>query len=520
VSAAKTAAKTVPAGTRSVLDWSRPLRTLSFGLRASLTASLIALALVVSVVGLAVHTGLAVRSTVNQAAIRAEAVAQQVALLAGRAASVSADPIAAVRRDRALTALFESALAGDPTLFDLGVFDGEGRALAHSQPDRRGTVQPARPLLAELRGGGPIGQTVRLLGPPRTYEAVVDLGTAEARFGQARVGISTALLREELLSSLRAGVWVLVAAFLLAMLVAFALAQLLSSRVRDVMTGVERLREGEFGYRLAVEGSDEMALLASSLNALGERLEATRSRAASGELDAGELLMATDRMAAWAKVASGLAHELADPLNAAALHLGHLKRKWTGDNPQTAHHLNVLESELKRLQQIVVGFRKFALLGEMRAEWFDLKTMLAELADRTREGLHDRRAVLRTQLDEVPDRFWGDPALLRQAIANLIANAEQAMPGGGQVTLAVRRADEGVEITVSDEGVGIAPDVQSRVFDLYFTTKEDGSGIGLAVVQQVVQLHGGRVRLRSSPGEGTSITLQLPERAREAVHAA
>jgi signal transduction histidine kinase len=493
---------------------------LPFGLRASLTASMIGLAMLVSLLGLLVHTGLVVRSTVNTACLRADAIAQQAALLAGRATSATSDPETAVRRDRALASLFESALAGDPTLYDMGVFDPNGRAMAHSQFERRGRLQLRRAPLTELRAGGVIGQALRLLGPARTYDVAVPLAVAGRAFGEVRVGVSTALLREELIVSLRAGVWVMGAAFLLAMLVALALAQLLSSRVRDVMTGLERLREGEFGYRLAVEGRDEMALLASSLNALGERLEATRSRAASGELDAGELLMATDRMAAWAKVASGLAHELADPLNAAALHLGHLKRKWTDANPEVTRHLRVLEDELKRLQHIVVGFRKFALLGEMRAEWFDLKVLLLEVADRAREGLQGRRAVLRAQLDEAPERFWGDPNLLRQAVSNLIANAEQAMPGGGQIMLTVHRAEEGIEVTVGDQGTGIAVDLQPRVFDLYFTTKEDGSGIGLAVVQQVVQLHGGRIRLRSTPGEGTQITLQLPEKAREAVHAA
>jgi len=146
--------------------------------------------------------------------------------------------------------------------------------------------------------------------------------------------------------------------------------------------------------------------------------------------------------------------------------------------------------------------------------------LLLEVADRARESLQGRRAVLRAQLDAAPDRFWGDPNLLRQALSNLIPNAEQAMPGGGQIMLTVHRAEEGIEITVGDQGTGIAVDLQPRVFDLYFTTKEDGSGIGLAVVQQVVQLHGGRIRLRSTPGEGTQITLQLPEKAREAVHAA
>jgi signal transduction histidine kinase len=498
------------------------LARITFGLRASLSASMVLLALLVSLVGLAVHSALTMRATVSASADRAQAVAQQAALLAGRAASQpGADPPAAmVRHDRALAALFESALAGDPTLYDLGVFDPRGRALVHSQSERRGQVQPVRPALAALRRGSVLGQALRLLGPPRTYDAVVALGAAGRPFGEVRVGVSTALLREQLLGSLRAGLWVMGVAFLMAMVVALGLAQLLSRRVRTVVTGLQRLREGEFGYRLAVEGGDELALLASSLNELGERLQASRARAAAGDFDEGELLMATDRMAAWAKVASGLAHEMADPLNAAALHLGHLKRKWSDDRPETARHLTVLEEELKRLEQVVKGFRRFAMLGEMRAEWFDLRGLLGEVAGRGREAMADRRLEMVVDVDELPERFWGDRALLRQALTNLVANAEQAMPGGGHITLAAQRVEAGVEISVTDEGVGIPEELQTRVFDLYFTTKEDGSGIGLAVVQQIVQLHGGRIRLRSAPGEGTHITLELPVRSLEAVHAA
>jgi signal transduction histidine kinase len=110
--------------------------------------------------------------------------------------------------------------------------------------------------------------------------------------------------------------------------------------------------------------------------------------------------------------------------------------------------------------------------------------------------------------------------LLRQALGNLITNAEQAMPGGGVITIGARRAEDGIEISVADQGAGIPEHVQAHVFDLYFTTKNGGSGIGLAVVQQVAKLHGGAVTLRSSPGEGTEITMKLPERSPRMVSAA
>lgn len=91
------------------------------------------------------------------------------------------------------------------------------------------------------------------------------------------------------------------------------------------------------------------------------------------------------------------------------------------------------------------------------------------------------------------------------------------MPGGGTVEITVRGDEEAVEVTVADEGIGIPEDIQSRIFDRDFTTKKGGSGIGLAVVQQVIKLHGGRIRLRSKPGDGTAVTIVLPARRTEPV---
>lgn len=486
--------------------------SLPFSLRASLSASMVGLALMVAVIALAVHAALEIRGTVDRSADRARALAQQAALLASGAANAApVNPNAAIQGDRALAALFESALAGDPTIYDLGVFDAEGFALVHSEPAKVAFRVERRPRIEELRSRDVPAQGLRLLGPAVTYEDVAPLVTEGRRFGEVRVGVSTALMRAQILASLRAGLWVTGAALLLAILVALMFAQFLSQRVRTMLAGLERFREGEFGYRLAVEGQDELALLASSINALGERLQAR-----AGEMDPTELLAATGQISTWAKVVSGLAHELADPLNAAALHLGQLKRKYRNPTPETARHLRVLEDELKRLEQIVAGFRRFTVLGEMRAEWFDLRALLDEIAERASETTA-RRVEVAVEVREAPRRFWGDPALLRQALSNLLANAEQAMPGGGRVTLDVHVLADGVAIGVTDQGVGIPTEIQSRIFDHSFTTKQGGSGIGLAVVQQVVKLHGGRIRLRSKPGEGTQVTLELPVKTADPV---
>jgi signal transduction histidine kinase len=483
------------------------------GLQVSLSVAMSGIALLVSLLAIAAHTGLEVRGTVMRSAQRTRDAAQQAALVASRAGERENGNVHALRDDPALRALFESAQAGDPTLFDLAVTDPAGIIVAHSDTTRVGHVVEVRPTLESLESGDVMAETVRLLGAPRTYDEVIVLQAAGRPFGSVRVGVSTTLLRAQLIESLSAGLWVTALSIAIALIVALLWAQVLSARVRAVVAGLERFREGQFAYRLNVQGGDELSLLASSINALGERLEAARRRAAAGDTNTDELLAATGQLSAWAKVASGLAHEMADPLNATQLHLKHLKRKWKEPPEEAMRHLQVLEDELGRLDTIVQGFRRFAMLGEMQSQWFDLRALLEEIAERTRESAHRSRIEVRAETADAPRRFWGDPKLLRQALSNLMANAEQAMPGGGQVTVAAHKVRDAVDVCVADQGIGIPAELQNRVFDFYFTTKAEGSGIGLAIVRQVAQLHGGNVDLQSAPGQGTRITLHLPARA-------
>ncbi|HET9327077.1 MAG TPA: ATP-binding protein [Candidatus Eisenbacteria bacterium] len=493
---------------------------LPISLRASLSLSMVGLAVLVAMLAIGVHLTLAVQEIIHASAERSRALAHQTAWLAGRAARASSASIPnAIQGDRALKSLFESAVAGDPTIYDLTIVDRRGVVLVHSQGLRVGQLALTRPDIEALEEGNVFRQGARLLGPSRAFEARVPLNSGGRPFGEVRVGLSTALMKTALLESLRAGLWVTAVALLLAILVALISAELLSRRVRAMTTGLERLRGGDFDYRLQVEGRDELSVLASSINALGERLEAMRHRAAAGEVDHDELLDATGQASAWARVARGLTHELADSLHAAQLHLGHLRAKWNLAPDDAQRHLEVVDQEFGRLKTVLERFRGFSQRGEMRPDWVDLQGLLEEEVDRARQSMNPSIEI-RLDARSAPERFWGDGLLLRQAITQLITNAVQAMPDGGRVTVRVDRHGGRVAVTVKDDGAGIPEELHGQVFDEDFTTKPRGSGVGLAVVQKVVKLHKGRVRLHSAPGQGTEVVLELPESKLEPVGAA
>ncbi|HEX6973815.1 MAG TPA: ATP-binding protein [Vicinamibacterales bacterium] len=242
------------------------------------------------------------------------------------------------------------------------------------------------------------------------------------------------------------------------------------------------------------------------------------------------------KLAALGRLMAGVAHEVKNPLNAMTIHLELLKQKLTkqaaiaagaGSGSGVAlqatgpgaertadmtKHVSVIADEIRRLDQVVVGFLKFVRPEELKLQPVHLATLISDVRT-TVAADADRRGI--TIKSECPDNLPeinADPGMLRQALLNLAINACHAMEDGGTLRLVCRATSRHrVEIDVEDTGVGIQPEHLGRIFDLYFTTKEKGSGIGLSMVVRIVQLHDGEVEVQSTPGAGTRFRLIFPQ---------
>jgi signal transduction histidine kinase len=178
-------------------------------------------------------------------------------------------------------------------------------------------------------------------------------------------------------------------------------------------------------------------------------------------------------------------------------------------------HVEVIESEIRRLDEVVQGFLKFSRPEDLRLQPVRVASLFQEIEPliEPEAKKHDVRVVVDCPAS-VPN-VNADPAMLRQAFLNLAINACQAMPGGGTLRLVgAAAAHERVQIRFEDTGVGIAPAHLEKIFDLYFTTKDHGTGLGLSMVYRIVQLHDGEIEVQSTPGRGTTFRLLLP-RAQE-----
>jgi signal transduction histidine kinase len=240
------------------------------------------------------------------------------------------------------------------------------------------------------------------------------------------------------------------------------------------------------------------------------------------------------KLAALGRLSAGVAHEVKNPLNAMMIHLELLRQQFrlsSGvvsdqaprgagavaavqppaiDAAKALGHVEVIADEIRRLDQVVQGFLKFTRPEDLRLQPVNLAALCEEVVPIVRPEADRRHVRLVVDCGDLPD-VNGDPAMLRQAFLNLALNACQAMPDGG--TLTIRGGSSRgrlVGITFSDTGRGIEPRDLGRIFDLYFTTKEKGSGIGLSMVYRTVQMHDGEIEVESTPGVGTTFRVFLP----------
>lgn len=221
-----------------------------------------------------------------------------------------------------------------------------------------------------------------------------------------------------------------------------------------------------------------------------------------------------------ARLAGGLAHEIKNPLSTMAINLTLLEEEFQpalggdhGQSPKDKRSLKrvrTLQREVARLEGILDDFLRFARGGEVNRSPLDLVDLVREVLEFSGPELEAADVRLHASLPTGLPLVMLDEGAFRQALVNLIVNARQAMPGGGELIVELRRHGRQAELCVTDSGVGMTPDQIERCFDLYYSTKKGGTGLGLATVKRIVEMHDGEMALVSDEGRGTRFHIWLP----------
>jgi signal transduction histidine kinase len=334
---------------------------------------------------------------------------------------------------------------------------------------------------------------------------------------------------------------------------AIILAWTYTKPISRVVEAARRVAQGDLGEHLSTSRRDEIGELNRSFNDMVERL---REKA---ELEA--RLHQAERLSAIAHLASGIAHEVRNPLNSISLIIDHLKAQFAPATPpeyeEFSRLTSIIKQEIHRLNAMIETFLKYGKPLELKREATDIRTLLDEILEVAAQKAEAQQVRVERHYASSLPQVWVDGPYIKTCFLNLVLNALQAMArGGGTLTvttrvaygdggqvvhqsidqsggdsigdvtddLPLRSADQltprstangWVEVSFQDSGVGIAPEHLPRVFEPYFTTKEVGIGLGLALTKQILEQHGARIELTSEPDKGTVARIQLPAGAPE-----
>jgi signal transduction histidine kinase len=233
----------------------------------------------------------------------------------------------------------------------------------------------------------------------------------------------------------------------------------------------------------------------------------------------GQEIEVARRLAAIGRLTAGVGHEVKNPINAMVLHLELLRGKLVPGGAEAfggaQRHVEILAGEMQRLDRVVQTLADFSRPMELHLREHDLRQVVGIVMELMATEMQENRVVIKVNAPKEPLIVRVDAQLMQQALLNLLLNGMQAMPEGGAMVVRLRRDHQFAVVEVIDEGVGIPPELLPRIFELYFTTKPKGSGIGLAMTYRILQLHGGTMEVRSnaepsSVERGTTFTFRLP----------
>jgi PAS domain S-box-containing protein len=556
------------------------------------------------------------------------ASAQALADSAERGETLNSDSSADLREyvqhsldnSSALNSLLESAIGYAPTIYEITITDQSGKALVSSDAKQRSRPIPVYPNASLLVRASFIQQLRILYGPPRIYQVTQPFDVSGAPFGEIRVDISTALLRDVISRGLYSAAEVALIAVLAATLLAALLSRVALAPLARISDQLDRISAGQFDVE-PVKQSDELGQVSTKISNIGKQLRDVREvfsalrenlnhvmagledglllfnadgravlvspsiekflgvapttilgRRASEIFPQGNLvhdvlhltgdrmqpiedaelhletpdgprrvsricqvisekgepmgtlltmrdlesyerlgsqIQVSERLAALGRVTAGVAHEVKNPLNSMRVWLEVLKGNIPADL-EGQQAVKMLDNEIDRLDRAVKTFLDFARPVEIDLSESDLPSLLNEILENARPAMAKAGVVLATQ---IPERFPGvrmDRRLIHQAVLNLILNGCDAMGPGGQLTVKLAQNDDKAQIIVTDTGKGISPENRNKIFQLFFTTRPGGTGIGLANSFRFVQLHNGSIEFESEVGRGTTFTIELP----------
>jgi signal transduction histidine kinase len=364
------------------------------------------------------------------------------------------------------------------------------------------------PLIEQVRGTGQEGQAVihwtADSADAEVFHAIPLNGPNQQLLGVLLVGSSRRPLIELQRQVVSAAMLVGGAGIMVAVITSLWFAARVTRPVVSLADAARRVAAGDLAAKVDVESHDELGELASAFNRMTEDLAQQKDRAVQAE-----------RVAAWRELARRLAHELKNPLFPLQVTVENLVRA-KQKAPEVFEEVfdegtTTLLAEINNLKTIIGRFSEFSKMPQPQRQPTQVNDVVQSVLRVFQAQLQAKSPItVRTELAAALPEISADPDLLHRALSNLVLNAIDAMPQGGELTIATKTIGNRVDISVSDTGSGLTPEECERLFTPYYTTKQHGTGLGLAIVQLVVSDHGGKISVASAKEKGTTFRIELP----------
>ena len=368
------------------------------------------------------------------------------------------------------------------------------------------------PLIEQVRHSGQESQSVvhwsTDSADAESFHAMPLAGPNQQVMGVLLVGSSRRPLIELQRQVLSAAMLVGGAGILVAVLASLWFAARIARPVVSLAEAARRVAAGDLYAKVEVESSDELGELATAFNRMTEDLLQQKERTLQAE-----------RVAAWRELARRLAHELKNPLFPLQVTVENLIRA-KEKAPELFEEVfqegtTTLLAEINNLKTIIGRFSEFSRMPQPQRKAMQLNEVVRSVLRVFQAQLQEKNQIaVRAALDPELPEIAADPELLHRALSNLVLNAIDALPQGGEIVVATKAVGNEVELSVSDTGSGLTQEECARLFTPYYTTKQHGTGLGLAIVQSVVSDHGGKISVESTKEKGTTFRIELPREAR------
>ncbi len=397
---------------------------------------------------------------------------------------------------------------------EVSIINNEGEIIDSSDPSKVGKRRDIRKLGKGLKASRTVhGKKKPELDSSRPYDLVVPVIVGDEQLGYVHINLLLDNIRtiqhDNFLNRLAATFLV----FMLGIALTIFLARKYTRPIRRIVDSVKKVSAGDLSVTFPVKSGDEIGELAANFNEMVNKL---RERE---QLE--KRLYEAEHLSRVGQLASGIAHEIRNPLNYISLAVDHLKSDIVQTCPEKKSEfeelLGKIKEEVRRVNYMVLNFMSYGRPLKLRLTSISYQELVGKALPLLEEKLAEQHIEIKWDESSDIPLLEADPELLRNCLVNLITNAAQSMPDGGVITLAARFEAETSRalLSVADQGVGIRPEDIPKISQPYFTTKEAGIGLGLAITERIVKEHGGELSVESAVGKGTVFTIALPQPDKE-----